>query len=497
VQEVDVVSLLGMGFFGFDWDLKPFALSETVVSWQTSKDRMSDKVVIRDDLTWSDGHPLTAHDVVFSFQTIMNPRVPVPAMRSQTDKLRWVEAYDDHTLVFFQREPLATNDWNLNFGIIPKHIYENSLKEDVTLQRSAYHVKYENDPVTGGPYIITRRSRGQEILVTARESWYMHSGKQVRPRPYFQQVRFRIIEDPNTALLAIKSGQTDELELQAAQWQDQTSGPDFYRFNTKADGVEWLYFYFGWNNKSPFFSDVRVRQAMSYAFDHDEMLNTLCYGLYEPCTGIWHPQSWMAPKKPTPRYRQDLDKAEDLLDQAGWEDHDGDGTRDKMIGGRLVPFEFSMIVRQDPERVRICELLKTNLDQIGIVCNVTPMEATVLQQRMLDHDFQGAYGGWSTGADPDTAENIWGTGQERNFVQYSNPEVDRLFDLGRKEFDREKRGEIYGRMHELIYADQPYTFLFFRKSFYGFNKQLRGINFSPRGPYHYNPGMGGIWKALN
>lgn len=497
VQEVDVVTFLGLGLFGFDWDLKPFAVNESVVSWQTSKDRMCDKVVIRDDLTWSDGRPLTAHDVVFSFQTIMNPQVPVPAMRSMTDKLRWVEAYDDHTLVFFQKEPLATNDWNLNFGIIPRHIYENSPKEDVTLAQSPYHVQYENAPVCGGPYVITRRSRGQEILLTARESWYMHNGKQVRQRPYFQQIRFRIIEDPNTALLALKSGQIDELELQAPQWKNQTTGPDYYKLNTKANGVEWLYFYFGWNCKSPFFSDVRVRQAMSFAFDHDEMLNTLCYGLYEPATGIWHAQSWMAPKKPTPRYRQDLDRAEDLLDKAGWQDHDGDGTRDKMIGGRLVPFKFSLLVRQDPERVRICELLKTNLDQIGIECNIAPMEATVLQQRMLDHNFQASYGGWSTGADPDTAENIWGTGQERNFVQYANPEVDRLFDQGRKEYDRAKRGEIYARMHQLIYADQPYTFLYYRKSFYGFSKELRGINFSPRGPYHYTPGMSGIWKVVN
>jgi peptide/nickel transport system substrate-binding protein len=156
-----------------------------------------------------------------------------------------------------------------------------------------------------------------------------------------------------------------------------------------------------------------------------------------------------------------------------------------------------LLVRQDPERIKMCELLKTNLDQIGIICNIAPMEATVLQQRMLDHNFQAAFAGWSTGADPDTAENIWGTGEERNFVQYSNTEVDKLFELGRKEFDREKRGEIYGRMHEIIYEDQPYTFLYYRQSFYGFNKELRGINFSPRGPYHYTPGMSGIWKVVN
>ena len=88
-------------------------------SWQTSKDRMYDKVVLRDDLTWSDGQPVTAHDVVFSFQTIMNPRCRRVAVRTGTDKLRWVEAYDDHTVVFFHKEPLATNVWNINFPLFP------------------------------------------------------------------------------------------------------------------------------------------------------------------------------------------------------------------------------------------------------------------------------------------------------------------------------------------------------------------------------------------
>jgi len=135
--EGDVNGLTGFGLFSFDWDMKPFASKETVVSWQISKDRLYDKVVMRDDCTWSDGKPITAHDVVFSFKTIMDPRVPVPAVRSGTDKLRWVEAYDDYTLVFFHKEALATNVWNVNFPVIPKHIYEKTIEKDPTLQDSA------------------------------------------------------------------------------------------------------------------------------------------------------------------------------------------------------------------------------------------------------------------------------------------------------------------------------------------------------------------------
>lgn len=498
-SEFDLQGLIGLSLFGFDWNMTPFAEKDVVKSWQTSKDHLLDKVVLRDDLTWSDGKPITAHDVVFSFRTIMNPKVPIPALRSGREKVRWIEAYDDHTLVFFHKEPLATNVWNCNFSTIPRHIYEKSLAEDITLSQSDHHVKYENEPVTGGRYTISSRSRGQEIVLARRESWFMHGGKQVRAKPYFKTVRFRVIEDSNTALLALKSARLDEALLTAEQWMTQTGGNDYYERNTKATGVEWVYYYFGWNNDDPscpFFRDVKVRKALSYAFNHDEMLKKLFYNLYEPCNGIFHRTAWMAPKKPAPTYKQDLEKAEQLLDEAGWEDHDDDGVRDKVVNGKSVPFEFSILCANIPERVAVCTLLKECLDQVGIVCHVRPVEFTVLQEKMLKHEFQAEFGGWGTGADPDTSENIWKTGEMRNFIRYSNPKVDQLYEQGRKEFDPAKRGAIYAQIHDLIYADQPCTFLYFRNSFYGFNKSLRGYNFSPRGPFHYSPGFHSFWKAV-
>ena len=121
--------------------------------------------------------------------------------------------------------------------------------------------------------------------------------------------------------------------------------------NTKVYGTEWTYFFFGWNNNSPsapFFADRKVREAMSYAFDYRELLDKLLFGLCEQCTGITHPEAWYAPKTPLTPYMQDLDKAEKLLDEAGWIDSDGDGIRDKLVNGQRVKFEFDMIVKNDP-----------------------------------------------------------------------------------------------------------------------------------------------------
>ena len=490
--EMDILDLVGLQLIGHDSTFAPFAQKWAVERWQVSKDRMFDKFILRDDITWSDGTPLTAEDVVFSFQTIMNIKVPIPAVRSSVAELRWVHAYDDRTLVIFHKEPIASWTENIQFPIIPKHIYEKSLHDDYTLQNSEYHVKYENNPVTCGPYRYVKRERGQEIVLERREDYFMQGGKQIRPKPYAKQIRLRIISDPNTTLLALRAGEVDEASISAEQWVTQTNGDDFYERNTKATGLQWVEFHFEWNCESRFFSDVRVRKAMSYAFDYDEMLDKFFYGLYEPCSGVFHHTGWMASSKPKP-YKQDLDRAEELLDAAGWKDSDGDGVRDKVINGRKLKFEFTLIAGQTPTAKKVCTLMKDNLDQIGIICHVKPTEFTVRMQLALDHKFDSMMGGWGTGTDPSTLSNIFKTGEGRNHGRYSNERVDELFELAAKEFDREKRAALYAEIHEILYEDQPNTWLFYRPSFYGFNKRLRGYSFSPRGPYGVSPGFHSMW----
>jgi peptide/nickel transport system substrate-binding protein len=491
VSEFDLGGYINPGLFGFDWEMRPFAAAEAVKSWQTSSDRMFDKVVLRDDMTWSDGQPITARDVAFSYQVIMDPRVPVPAVRSGTEELLWVHAYDDYTLIYFHKSPKATNVWNINFPIIPKHIFEKTYPVDPTLSKSPEHVVMENKPICGGPYTISYRQRGSEIVLERRESYYMHQGKQVREKPYFKTIRFRIIEDSNTALLAAKSGDVDETNLVPEQWVKQTDGSDFYKRNTKVNEVEWTSWHIVWNLESPLFKDKRVRKALAYAFDYKELLERLTYNLYEPSAGPFYRNAWMAPKDFPKPYQQEIEKAEELLEEAGWTDSDGDGVLDK----DGVKFEFDLFYRSDPIIERYCNVARESLENVGINCNLRPLEFTVLVEKLTKHEFQAAFGGWGTGTDPDTFRNIIGTKELRNYGQYSNPEVDKLFDEGAQEFDLEKRAAIYGKIHQILFEDQPYLYLYWRRSFYAFNKDLRGYFMSPRGPYNYGPGASAIWRV--
>ena len=506
--EFDVAGLTNVGLFGFDWNFTPFALKDSVVTWQSSADGLYDKVVMRDDLRWSDGTPITAHDVQFSFQVIMTSSVPIPAVRSGTDQLKNVIAYDDRTVVFFHNESLATNVWNINFPIIPKHVYENTLPEDPTMASSEDHVALDENPVIGGAYQIIKRQRGQEIVLKRRESYYHVDGQDVRQKPNFETIRFHIVENPSTALLALKKGDIECMQLTPEQWQSQTNDDDFYKNNTKSYALEWVYFYFGWNNRSPFFRDVRVRKAMSFAFNHDDLIKRHRFGLDEPATGIFHSTSKWAPDNPPQPYSQDLDKAEDLLAEAGWIDSDNDGILDNVVtldtnfdgkteGRSRLPFEFTILTSNRQDRIDICTLLQENLDQIGIRCNVKPVEFTTLQQLSRDHQFDAIFAGWGTGTDPDTSENLWTTkaiDAGRNYGCYSSKIVDDLFEQGKRELDPEKRIAIYQKIHLQLWEDQPYTWLYFRNAYFGFNRQLRGYNYSARGPFNYSPGESTIFK---
>jgi len=485
----------GGNLITYDRDINYFAPAATIASWQTSKDHKLNKIVLRDDITWSDGKPITAYDVEFSFKVIMSSAVPILSLRQGVDQFRWVQAYDDRTVVIFHKDAFATNDDTLaNFSIIPKHVYENSIADDTTLARSEYHTRLEDHPVVGGPYELTRRVRNQEFVVRRREDYYMFNGKQVRPKPHFKEIRTKAIEDFNTALLALKAGQIEEMYLRPEHWYTQANDAEFYRRNTKVHAVEWTAFHFVWNQKTPYFADRRVREAMSWAYDYKELLNTICRGLYQPCQGPFHPTNWAFPKNGPPPYHQDLDKAEDLLDEAGWTDSDGDGIRDQMINGRLVPFEFSLLTYQTETGLQASVLLKESLEKIGVICHVKATEFTVLVDSVQNRTFEAAMGGWAAGTDPDTTANIFATGETRNYASYSNPRVDELYEKGRREFDPEKRAAIYSEIHTTLWKDQPYTWLFYRNSFYAYSKKLRGYVFSPTGPYLFDPGMMSIYK---
>ena len=470
-----------------------FGNSDVIVSWESSADNMIDKIVMRDDLVWSDGTPLTAYDWEFSYQAIMTSMVPIFAIRSSADLLMGVKAYDERTIVFFHKESMPINGIAMSYPIIAKHIYADSISEDPTLTTSPKHQQLEHHPVTAGLYEVEDYSSRSFITLRRRENYHTVNGKQVRSKPFFNRVHFKILEEPATAFMQLLKGDVELMQLTVDQSTTQAATPRFYELNTKAEAPSWTYFAFWFNlsEECPFFHDIRVRKALSYAFDYQELLDVHQKGVSLQCRGIYAETSPYFPHDANlPYIRQDVEKARALLKEAGWEDTDNDGLLDHEWKGSRIPFKFTIITTTNKERFEMCQLLAKCLYRLGISCSVQQMEFNVQSQRMQAHKFEMAFSGWGGGSDPYSGENIWGTDAGRNHIFYSNPEVDRLYKEGICELDIAKRQKIYQKIHQLIYEDYPCIWLYNRNSIIGFNKKLHGIGFTPRDYYFQDS-----WKA--
>lgn len=495
--DFDVVGLTGVGVIDVDIDMNPQGNGDVLKSWQASEDNKIHKFVLRDDLTWSDGTPITAADFEFSFKVLKHPEMitEIPAVASGLDTVAYCKAYDDHTFVVFHDEATAVNDMKSGFPVLPRHIYRNSIAVDPSMLDSDIHLKLEDNPVVGGPYKVVRRNRGKDVVLERREEYYMHNGEQVRAKPYFKTIRIEVIVDSNTALLALMSGRIDDMIIPAPKWNTDANSAEFYAHNVKVAASQWGEYHITWNCESPLFEDVRVRRAMSYAIDYEEMLDSALDGLFEQANGPFHPEAWMAPNPPLPMFEYDLEKARQLLDEAGWKDTDADGIRDKVVDGTKRNFEFTILRTPSPVGEKVVRVIVNSLNRLGLKVNERQTEFTVLQQQLKDHNFDAAYGGWGSGADPYSLKNIFGTNENRNYGQYTNPQVDELFRQGMTELDREKRAKIYQEIARILHEDLPYTWLFYPSELHGFNKRMRGYQFSARGPFHYSPGMGSVWKV--
>ncbi|MEN6625702.1 MAG: ABC transporter substrate-binding protein [Candidatus Sumerlaeia bacterium] len=484
-----------MLLFTADAKLNWVVNKDFVESCTESPDHLVYTVKLRPGLTWHDGQPLTARDVRFSWEAIMDDRVPCPAVKTGPDMLNDVEVVDDLTVKFICKEALATNVWNINFPIVPKHIFDNPAerKAHPNMVDGPYYNKYNRETIVGsGPYKLVEWIANDRLVY---ERWDGYKGT----KPHFKRIIMKIQPDPQTSLLLFKKGDLDYIDrLTSQQFAKETNDAAFAAHGRKAYGPEWSYAYIGWNmdGSNPFFNDVRVRRAMTQALDVDRVIRELGYNLPQPCLGIFHPGSWMF--DPTiKRIPFDLKASAQLLEEAGWKVNPADGWRYKTVNNHQVKFEFELLIPQgSPIGPDLAAIYANDLRQVGVSLKTRIVEWTVFQQMNQNHECQAWTAAWGSGADPDGAWNVWHSSQYdggRNYGGYKNARVDALLDQGRREFDKAKRAAVYQEIDHIIYDEQPYTFIYYRPTLTAVHKRLRGIELSPVGLYLFYPGWTNWW----
>ncbi len=433
-------------------------------SWEVKEGGLVIIFHLRKGLLWHDGYPLTAQDVEFTFQKLIDPGVRTP-YSGDFERVRSLEVLDDYTIKVTYKEPFAPGLSSWGMPIIPKHLLQN---EDLN------NTPFQRKPVGSGPYKFKSWKTQEKITLEANDKYF-------EKRPYIDRYISRVIPDESTIFLELQAQGLDSAGLTSLQYSRQTDTAFFKKNYTKFRLPSFSYVYLGYNLSDPKFSDKRIRQALNYAVDKDEIIKIVLLGFGRAANGPFVPESWAYNPDVKPAgFNPGL--AKKLLFESGWSDTNGDGWLDK----RGEVFEFTIITNQgNEERIRTAEIIQRRLKDIGIRVKIKVVEWSVFLTEFIDkRNFQALLLGWSLPREPDNFD-IWHSSKtkegEFNFTGYKNAEVDNLLVEARRSFDEAKRKEYYQRINELLYEDQPYMFLYVPDSLSVLHKRFRGIEPAPIG----------------
>ncbi|MFA5388300.1 MAG: peptide-binding protein [Candidatus Omnitrophota bacterium] len=460
-----ICGLIFNGLLKYDKDLN--LTGDLAEKWEVSQDGLEITFYLRKGVRWHDGAPFTAKDVEFTYKSLIDPEVRTP-YSGDFQMVERLEVLDDHTLKVFYKEPFSPGlaSWGMN--IMPRHLLE---KEDLNT------TGFARDPVGTGPYKFKSWKTGEKVELVSNHDYF-------EGRPYINRYIYRIIPDTATMFLELRALAVDYTSLTPIQYDRQTETEffkkNFQRFNFPSFG----YTYMGYNLSDPKFRDVNVRRAINYAIDKEEIIKGVLLGLGRVSTGPFIPESWAYNKDVRP-LGYDPAKARELLKNAGWADMDGDGILEK----NGAKFSFTVITNQgNDERRMALEIIQRRLKEVGIEVRIKIIEwSSFVSEFINKRRFEAVLLGWSLSLDPDMYD-IWHSSKtkegEFNFVGYNNAELDELLLKGRRTFDQIERAKIYHRVHEILYEEQPYLFLYVPDALPILNSRFKGIEVAPAGIGH-------------
>lgn len=458
----EISGLIFNGLVKYDKDLN--LVGDLAESWDILEGGLVIVFHLRKNVRWQDQAPFTAADVEFTYRKMIDPAVRTP-YGGDFERVKTLEVIDEHTVKVTYKEPFVPGLASWGMSIVPRHLLE---KEELN------NTAFSRHPVGTGPYKFKAWKAQEKIELVSNHDYFEH-------RPYIGRSISRVIPDESTIFLELQTQGVDTAGLTPLQYSRQTDTDFFKKYYRKFRLPGFNYTYLGYNLSDPRFSDLRIRQALNYAVDKKEIIDIVLLGFGEISTGPFVPQSWAYNKQVVP-VGFNPQKARELLAEAGWADSDHDGWLEK--DGR--DFEFTIATNQGNEaRQKVAEIIQRRLKEIGIRVKIKVVEWSVFLSEYIDKkNFEAILLGWSVPREPDVYD-IWYSGKtkegEFNFIGYKNEEVDRLLVEGRRNFDQKEREKIYRRVHEILYREQPYMFLFTAESLSVLHKRFRGVKPAPIG----------------
>jgi len=446
-------------------ELKP----RVAYRWEVSDDHLSYTFYLRKDVCFSDGHPLTASDVKFTFDKLMDPTTDAPHLKNYYMDVESCEVIDDYTVRYHCKKPYYQHAVMLGLlEILPEHIYG---------QGDFNNHPNNRKPIGSGPYILSEWQTGLQVVLKRNPNYWRKNER----LPYFDHIVYQIILDDNAAFLKLRRGDLDYMEIRSEDWARRGQAETFQnRFNMFIYPRP-AYNYIGWNMRNPVLKEKTIRHALTLLLNREQVIKRLYYGMAEPIDSPFMPG--------TPEYHSELkhwtynpEQAKQLLDEAGWTDHNSDGIRDK--DGKDLAFEI-MTTNSNPIAEKILTVYQEDLKRAGINMQIRQMEWASLLERVDSRNFDAVLMGWQMPPDPDPYQ-VWHSSQAEkgsNFVGFIDAEADRLIEQARVSFDHQERIQLYRRFQEIVNEEQPYTFLMAPKAIVAVDKRVHGIRVYPFGMY--------------
>jgi peptide/nickel transport system substrate-binding protein len=434
---------------------------DLVANWQISADQKTITFKLKPNLKWADNQPLTSADVLFTWQAVTDEKTASP-YASDFQLVKKAETPDPLTfnVTYDQAYAPALDSW-AGLHILPKHLLKGK-----DLHTSAFVRK----PVGSHYYKLDNWAHGENLKLSRNANSVLGQAK-------IDKLITRIIPDNSAQFLELMADNIDLMGLDPIKYSRIIPArPELQQKLALYKELGNSYTYMGFNLKHKPFDDVRVRNAINYAIDKQEIIDGVYLGLginiaspYKPGTRWSNPALTPYPYNPA--------KAKALLKQAGFADTDGDGIVER--DGK--PFAFEIVTNQNKEREKSAVLIQRRLKDVGIDVKIRAIEwASFISRFIKTGDFDVVVLGWGLGLDPDQF-NIWHSSQQApgqfNFIGYNNPAVDKLLEQGRLELNPDKRMKIYHEFARVLLEDSPIVYLSAGYGLTAINKRVKGIDY--------------------
>ena len=421
-------------------------------SWSVSDDGKKFTFHIHPKAFWSDGTPVTAGDIQFYFDVIMDPKNMTSLFRVDLKRFKRPQIVDDKTILIEAQETHWYNFWTAaSLTAFPKHIWK-----DVDFNKQNFEF-----PVVSGPYRLKTLEKNRYCLLERRDDWWGRCRKYNQGKYNFAFIKYKFMEDRNKALEAFKKGDFDAYPIYTSSiWMMQT---DFKAVKKGWVAKQKIYNYepkayqgFAINLRRDKFKDVRVRLALCYCINRELMNEKLMFNQYFLLNSYFpdlYPNN-VNPDVPMVHFNPDTARA--LLQAAGWKvGSDGILAKD----GKQLAISFLTYA----EDLRHLNIYVEDLKKIGIKPVIEKLSLSSVRKRLDNHDFDMTWMNWSASRlrDPEAAWHSSTADQvaSNNYPGVKDTAIDRLIDLQKTEMDIDKRNDILRRIDKRLCEIVPYVLL--------------------------------------